>query len=157
MGEGTELGKKAKQYMDSGQLVPDELVIDMVDHQLDEGNKAGSLPRGGVIFDGFPRTIPQAKALDDFLQSKGTSISCMIALEVPDEELKKHILERGKISGRSDDQNEEKIDIRLMVYRKATLPVADYYKKQGKYASVNGVGSIKDIFNRITAEIEKFS
>jgi adenylate kinase len=156
MGEGTELGKKAKQYMDSGQLVPDELVIDMVDHQLDESNKAGSPPRGGVIFDGFPRTIPQAKALDDFLQSKGTSITCMIALEVPDEELKKRILERGKVSGRSDDQNEEKINIRLMVYRKATLPVADYYRKQEKYASVNGVGSIEDIFNRITAEIEKF-
>ena len=156
MGEGTELGKKAKQYMDSGQLVPDELVIDMVDHQLNESSKPGGTPPGGIIFDGFPRTIPQAKALDDFLESKGTSITCMIALEVPDQELKTRILERGKSSGRSDDQDEEKIDIRLMVYRKATLPVADYYKKQNKYALVNGVGSLEDIFNRITKEIEKF-
>jgi len=159
MGEGTELGKQAKQYMDAGQLVPDDLVIDMVDHELNESksNKAGEPPRGGIIFDGFPRTIPQAKALDDFLESKGTSITCMIALEVPDKELKKRILERGKVSGRSDDQDEEKINIRLMVYRKATLPVADYYKKQGKFSSVNGVGSIEDIFEGIKTEIEKFT
>lgn len=156
MGEGTELGNQAKQYMDAGQLVPDDLVIGMVDHELNESNNTDGPPRGGIIFDGFPRTIPQARALDDFLESKGTSITCMIALEVPDKELKKRILERGKVSGRSDDQEEEKIDIRLMVYRKTTLPVADYYKKQGKFSSVNGVGSIEDIFERIKTEIEKF-
>ncbi len=151
MGEGTELGKKAKEYIDGGQLVPDKLVIDMVDHRLKESNKAG-----GIIFDGFPRTIPQAEALDVFLESKSSSITCMIALEVPDEELITRLLERGKVSGRSDDQNEEKINTRLAVYKKETLPVAEFYKKQGKYSAVNGVGSIDDIFERIKTEIEKF-
>jgi len=151
MGEGTELGKKAKEYIDAGQLVPDKLVIDMVDHRLNESNK-----EGGIIFDGFPRTIPQAEALDAFLESKSTSITCMISLEVPDEELITRLLERGKVSGRSDDQNEEKINTRLAVYKKETLPVAEFYKKQGKYSAVNGVGSIDDIFERIKTEIEKF-
>lgn len=149
LGEGTELGNKAKGYMDAGKLVPDQLVVDMVDDKLQEDNDTQ-----GTIFDGFPRTIPQAEALDKLLESKGMPIVATVMLDVPDEELLKRLLERGKTSGRSDDQDKEKIETRLQVYKDETLPVADYYKKQGKLAVVNGVGSIDEIFERISSEID---
>ncbi len=149
LGEGTELGKKAKGYMDEGKLVPDQLVIDMVDDKLKEGNN-----KEGIIFDGFPRTIPQAEALDQLLESKNMPIVATIMLEVPDEELINRLLERGKTSGRSDDQDRSKIETRLKVYKDETLPVANHYREQQKLANVNGVGSIDAIFDRISSRIE---
>ncbi|UII33432.1 adenylate kinase [Fulvivirga ulvae] len=149
LNEGTELGKSAQKYMDDGFLVPDEVVIGMVDDKIK--SSAGA---NGFIFDGFPRTIHQAEALDKLLNSKGNPISGMISLEVPFEELKKRLLERGKISGRVDDQNEEKIDNRIQVYLKETLPVSQYYKNQNKFNAIHGVGSIDDIFNNICGVID---
>ena len=128
LGEGTDLGKLAQKYMDEGNLVPDEVVIGMVDERMKE-TKANS---SGYIFDGFPRTVPQAKALDTLLEEKGEKIAGMIALDVPEEELKKRIKERGKTSGRTDDQNESKIENRIKVYQEETLPVANYYDGEGK-------------------------
>lgn len=150
LGEGTELGKLAKSYMNAGNLVPDQVVIDMVDDKLKEHEAAG------IIFDGFPRTVAQAEALDALMNSKGTPISGMIALEVPDEELKTRLLERGKTSGRADDQDEEKIKHRIKVYKSETLPVADFYEKQGKFQAVHGVGAIDEIFEKITEAINNF-
>lgn len=149
LGEGTELGKKAKGYMDDGKLVPDQLVVDMVDVKLQEDND-----RQGTIFDGFPRTIPQAEALDQLLESKGMPIAVTVMLDVPDDELILRLMERGKTSGRTDDQDKSKIETRLQVYKDETLPVANYYKAQGKLAVVDGVGSINDIFERITEAVD---
>lgn len=150
LGEGTELGEQARSYMDAGKLVPDQLVINMVDNKLEEEQNTK-----GIIFDGFPRTIAQAKALDDLLDKKNMPITAMIALDVPDEELISRIIERGKSSGRSDDQDINKIATRLEVYRNETLPVANYYQEQGKYVAINGVGSIDEIFHNIKREIDK--
>ena len=144
LSEGTKLGKLAQKYMDDGFLVPDKVVIDMVDDKI---SNTGLVD--GFIFDGFPRTVAQAEALDELLNSKGNPISRMIALEVPDDELKTRLLERGKLSGRSDDQNEEKINTRIKVYTEETLPVAKYYQLQDKYTSIHGVGSIDTIFSNI--------
>ncbi|MTI22144.1 adenylate kinase [Fulvivirga sp. RKSG066] len=149
LGEGTELGKLAQKYMDDGYLVPDEVVIGMVDDKIKETTDAN-----GFIFDGFPRTVNQAEALDKLMNGKGTPISGMIALEVPFDELKKRLLERGKISGRADDQSEEKINNRIKVYQSETIPVSEFYKKQGKFTAVNGVGSIDDIFGKICGVID---
>lgn len=149
LGEGTALGKKAKGYMDEGKLVPDQLVVDMVDAKLQEENESE-----GTIFDGFPRTIPQAEALDKLLEAKDMPIVATIMLDVPDEELIKRLLDRGKTSGRSDDQDKAKIETRLQVYKNETLPVADYYKKKGKLSVVKGVGSIDEIFERISEAID---
>ncbi len=148
--EDTELGQKAKEYMDSGNLVPDEVVIGMVDEKISE-----TPATNGFIFDGFPRTVAQAEALDELLKKNNTNISVMIALQVPDDELRQRIALRGKTSGRSDDQNIEKINNRIKVYKEETLPVAKYYQNQGKFAEVNGVGSIDEIFNNISQEIDK--
>lgn len=152
LGEGTALGQQVRSYMDAGRLVPDQLVINMVDDKLQEEQH----PKG-IIFDGFPRTIAQAKALDELLEKRNMPITGMIALDVPDEELISRIIERGKTSGRSDDQDVNKIATRLEVYRNETLPVANYYQQQGKYAVINGVGSIEEIFRKITDEINKLS
>ncbi|MEP2771192.1 MAG: adenylate kinase [Fulvivirga sp.] len=149
LGEGTELGKLAQKYMDDGFLVPDEVVIGMVDEKI-----KASKDVNGFIFDGFPRTVNQAEALDRLMESKGNPISGMISLEVPFEELKKRLLERGKVSGRADDQSEEKIDNRIKVYQDETMPVAKYYQKQNKLQTINGVGSIDDIFQKICAVID---
>lgn len=149
LGEGTELGKLAQKYMDDGFLVPDEVVIGMVDEKI-----KSSTDVSGFIFDGFPRTVNQAEALDKLMESKGSPISGMISLEVPFEELKKRLLERGKVSGRADDQSEEKIDNRIKVYQDETMPVAEYYQKQNKLQTINGVGSIDDIFQKICAVID---
>lgn len=149
--EGTELGKEARKYMDEGNLVPDEVVIGMVGETINE-----NLHCDGFIFDGFPRTVAQAKALDELLGKFDMNIDGMVALEVPEEELKSRIRERGKTSGRSDDQDETKIKNRIQVYKDETLPVAEYYKKQGKLATVNGVGSIDEIFQQICEKIDNF-
>ena len=151
LGEGTELGKLAQKYMDDGNLVPDQVVIDMVEDKIN-----GSAGTAGFVFDGFPRTVAQAEALDGLLDKKGFPISGMIALEVPEEELKKRLLERGKVSGRADDQNEEKINRRIKVYEDETKPVALYYQKQDKYNAVHGVGAIDQIFDNISEVIASY-
>ena len=151
LGEGTSLGKEAKSYMDAGNLVPDEIVIGMVEAKIEE-----QLDAKGFIFDGFPRTVNQANALDKMLEAHNLSISGMIALEVPEDELKSRIKERAKTSGRVDDQDEEKINNRISVYNQETAPVADYYKSEGKYSAVNGVGSIDEIFANIQMQISSF-
>ncbi len=149
LSEGTPLGKLAQGYMDEGHLVPDQVVIDMVDEKIKETGNSN-----GFIFDGFPRTVAQAKALDELLTKNGTSISGMVALEVSEEELVKRILERGKTSGRADDQNIEKIQTRVKIYNNETLPVASFYKAQNKFSSINGIGGIDDIFGNISETID---
>lgn len=141
LGEGTELGKLAQKYMDEGNLVPDEVVIGMVKDKI-----ATTIDPQGFIFDGFPRTVAQAVALEEMLNDFDTSISGMIGLDVPDEELKTRLLERGKTSGRTDDQDESKIDNRIQVYKNETVPVAEFYEKQGKYNKIHGVGAIEEIY-----------
>ena len=147
---GTELGKTAKGYIDQGQLVPDELIIDILAQVLDENKDKGS---EGVIFDGFPRTIPQAEALEQLLADRGTQIDAVVGLEVPEDELIQRILLRGKMSGRADD-NEETARKRLEVYHNQTSPLKAYYEEQGKYRAINGLGSIDGIFDLIKAELD---
>jgi adenylate kinase len=148
---GTELGLEAKKLMDQGLLVPDEVVIGMISNKLDANKDAK-----GFIFDGFPRTVAQAEALDALLKSKGSAISGMIALEVDKDELQKRLLLRGKDSGRPDDQNPEIIAKRIEEYNSKTAPVANYYKDQGKYSSIDGIGSIEEIFGNIRDRILAF-
>ena len=145
---GTELGLQAKAIMDRGELVSDEIVIGMIENKVDASPNAN-----GFIFDGFPRTKAQAEALDDLLQKKGTAISAMIALEVNDEELTKRLLERGKQSGRADDQNESIIRNRINEYNNKTLPLKEYYSEQGKFHSINGIGTSDGIFNDIVTRL----
>ncbi len=140
IGEGTELGKTAQKFMDEGNLVPDEIVIGMLENKINATSNTN-----GFIFDGFPRTIAQAKALDALMKKNHTQINTMLALEVAEEELMKRLLNRGKTSGRVDDQNEEKIKNRINVYNNETTPVANYYKAQNKLNTVVGVGSIEEI------------
>ena len=139
----TELGKIAKDYIEKGQLVPDELIVYMLAKVLDRKENSK-----GVIFDGFPRTIPQAKALKEMLNKRGTDVSVMLNLQVEEEELIKRLLERGKVSGRSDD-NLETIKSRLDVYHKQTAPLADYYIGEGKHVAIEGMGTVEEIFGRI--------
>ncbi len=141
---GTELGVKAKEIMDRGILVSDDIVISMIENKLDANPSAN-----GFIFDGFPRTKAQAEALDDLLQKKGTAISCMLALEVDEKELTRRLLERGKESGRADDRDEATIKNRINEYNNKTLPLKEYYSAEGKFHSINGIGSVSDIFNVI--------
>lgn len=150
LSEGTELGKLAQRYMDEGNLVPDEVVIKMVEHKINSENSTN-----GYIFDGFPRTVAQAEALDQVLAKSGKQISGMILLEVDEDELINRITLRGKTSGRSDDQDLEKILNRIDVYKEETMPVATYYKNQGKLNNVRGVGSVENIFQNISEIIEK--
>lgn len=145
---GTALGMEAKQIMDRGDLVSDDIVIGMIESKLDANPNAN-----GFIFDGFPRTQAQAVALDDLLQKKGTAISAMLALEVDNEELIKRLLLRGKESGRADDQNEDIIRNRVNEYNNKTLPLKKYYSEQAKFHSINGIGSIESIFNQLTERI----
>jgi adenylate kinase len=145
---GTALGMEAKQIMDRGDLVSDEIVIGMIEAKLDATPHAN-----GFIFDGFPRTQTQAIALDDLLQKKGTAISAMLALEVDNEELVKRLLIRGKASGRADDQNEEIIRNRVNEYNNKTLPLKKYYSEQGKFHSIDGIGTIDSIFNQLLERI----
>jgi adenylate kinase len=138
---GTALGLEAKKLMDAGALVPDEVVIGMISSKLDHNKDAK-----GFIFDGFPRTAAQALALDNLLSQKNTSINLMLALEVDNDELTKRLLSRGKNSGRADDQNEEIIRNRINEYNNKTAPLKNYYTAQNKFHSINGIGSVDDIF-----------
>jgi len=148
---GTELGLEAKKLMDQGLLVPDAVVIGMISNKLDANKDAK-----GFIFDGFPRTVAQAEALDELLAGKGKQISGMIALEVNDQELEQRLLLRGQASGRPDDANPEIICKRIKEYNEKTAPVADFYKKQNKLTSINGIGSIEDIFQEISAVMDQY-
>ncbi len=145
---GSELGLRAKTLMDQGILVPDEVVIGMIDNKLREHKDAA-----GFIFDGFPRTVKQAEALDQLLATYDESISVMVALSVSDDELLARLLNRGKTSGRPDDQNVELISKRIQEYNNKTRPVADYYQEQGKFVAIDGIGEIEHIFSEITASI----
>lgn len=146
----TPLGLEAKKLMDKGQLVPDEVVIGMISTALDTNPQAK-----GFLFDGFPRTVAQAEALDKLLKLKNTQINVMISLLVAEEELVKRLLNRGLTSGRSDDTNEEVIRARIVEYRNKTSVVADYYKKFDKFSEVKGEGSIDEIFDSISAVIDE--
>ena len=144
------LGIEAKKFMDKGELVPDEVVIGMIESKLDKNADAK-----GFIFDGFPRTTAQAEALDILLEKKGTSITIMLALEVKKEELIKRLLLRGKDSGRADDQDQSIIENRISVYNKETAPVMDFYGAQNKLKTVEGMGSIDEIFERLCSVVDK--
>lgn len=145
----TPLGKLAKSYMDKGDLVPDDVTIKMLEDEV------GKYPdAGGFIFDGFPRTAAQAEALDNFLESKDMKVDATIALEANDEILMNRLLERGKVSGRTDDQNVEKIKNRFEEYNDKTAPVKAYYETQEKFHSVNGIGTIEEITERLTTVVD---
>jgi adenylate kinase len=147
--QGTPLGNTAKGYIDNGQLIPDELMIDILAHVYDSFGKEHK----GVIFDGFPRTIPQAEALKKMLNQRGHKVAAMIELHVPEDELMKRLLLRGKQCGRSDD-NEETIKKRLNVYHSQTAPLIDWYEKEGIHHQINGLGSLDRIFEDITKVID---
>lgn len=144
----TELGKLAKSYIDGGNLVPDEVTIKMLESEVDKNPHAE-----GFIFDGFPRTTPQAEALELFLEGKNTAISVMLALAVSEQELIKRLLLRGKDSGRADDANEDVISNRIKVYNEQTAVVADFYNAQNKFEKIDGIGSIDEIFERLSNAI----
>jgi adenylate kinase len=146
----TPLGLQAMKFMDKGQLVPDEVVIGMVDSHFDKHKDAR-----GFLFDGFPRTVAQAKALDQLLELKKTEINNVLILDVDEEELLKRLILRGKTSGRSDDADEGILRSRQDVYKKETLPVAAYYSKAGKVTSIDGMGGINEIFDRLCSHIDK--
>src|SRR5665647_1427544 len=145
----TPLGLEAKKFMDKGQLVPDEVVIGMISYALDANPDID-----GFLFDGFPRTSTQAEALDKLLELKNLSINVMLALDVTEEELIKRLVKRGETSGRPDDNNKQVIRIRIQEYHKKTSPVADHYKIANKVVLVKGEGTVDDIFNRLTKEID---
>ena len=149
----TPLGLEAKKFMDQGLLVPDEVVIGMLGSKID----ATISNTNGYIFDGFPRTVAQAEALDKLLEFKKTSINQVLALEVDDEELVKRILLRGETSNRSDDQDESIIRNRIVEYNNKTAPVAEFYGKQGKFTAVKGVGSVDEIFESLAKEIQQIA
>ena len=145
----TTLGLEAKKYMNKGDLVPDEIVIGMVEDKI---NKSSNVI--GFVFDGFPRTINQAIALDNMLEKKNIPIKQMIALKVDEKELVKRIQNRAKTSGREDDKSIDKINNRIQVYNQETKPVADYYKKHDKYSEVDGIGEIDEIFIKLCSKID---
>lgn len=148
--QGTELGLEAKKLMDLGQLVPDAVVVGMIKNKV-SANKEGK----GFIFDGFPRTTQQAEALDNLLNSFETPIDLMLSLEVEKNELISRLLSRGKVSGRADDQNESIIENRINEYNTKTLPLKSYYQAQGKLKTIDGIGSIDQIFESICSAISK--
>lgn len=147
--KGSELGKVAKGYIDQGQLLPDALIIDILASVLDSLKDSK-----GVIFDGFPRTIPQAEALKKMLSEREQDVSVMLDLDVPEDELIDRLIKRGQESGRADD-NLETIKKRLTVYSEQTSPLKDFYKAEGKYQHINGVGSMDAIFDEIASVISK--
>jgi adenylate kinase len=146
----TPLGIEAQQFIDKGQLVPDEVVIGMISSALDENAFAR-----GFLFDGFPRTVAQAEALDKLLELKGSDIALVLFLEVNEDELIKRLVNRAKTSGRSDDADESIQRKRQEVYKNETLPVAAHYMKPRKVINVNGVGTIEEIFARLSSQIDK--
>lgn len=149
---GTELGRSMEACIAQGRLAPDAIVIGMIDNYL-----AGHLDARGCIFDGFPRTTVQAAEFDRILAARGLKVDLMIDIRVPEEELVRRILLRGKESGRADDASEEVIRGRLDVYREQTAVVSEYYAAQGKYASVNGTGTMDEVFGRIADVIDSLS
>ena len=148
MANNTELGKTAKNFIEQGQLVPDGLIIDMLAKTLD-----GFLDAKGIIFDGFPRTVAQAQALKEMLAKRGEEVNVMLNLIVQEKELIARLLKRGETSGRSDD-NLETIQKRLDTYNNQTSPVIDFYKAEGRLANLEGIGTIDEIFARISQKIE---
>ena len=146
---GTELGKTAKSYIDQGQLIPDDLMIDILASVFDSFEDSK-----GVIFDGFPRTIAQAEALKKMLAERGQDVTVMVDLEVPEDELMTRLIKRGKDSGRADD-NEETIKKRLHVYHSQTAPLIDWYKNEKKYQHINGLGTMDGIFADICEAVDK--
>jgi adenylate kinase len=148
--DGTPLGKLAQDYMNKGNLVPDQVVIDMVDDKI---TRSGNIE--GIIFDGFPRTIPQAVALDKLLETKKAPIRILVELIVPEEELRLRLADRAVKENRPDDAKPAVIENRIAVYKSETAAVADHYKKAKKYASVIGVGEVEDVFKNICVEIDK--
>ena len=149
LGNNTPLGLEAKKYMEEGNLVPDKVVIDMVENKIQE-----SADSSGFIFDGFPRTVNQAISLDSMLSSKELEINFLISLTVDDKELISRIKKRSLVSGRVDDQSEEKINNRINVYKNETLPVLNHYKNQNKSHSIDGHGTIENIFDSICSKID---
>ena len=149
IGNNTPLGLKAKSYMDKGGLVPDEITIGMLKNKVEANPDVK-----GYILDGFPRTIPQSKALDILMSEMGQSISKLVMLDVPDQELVKRLLKRGETSGRSDDSDENVIRNRINIYNQNTAPVFDFYFEQEKSVKVWGVGSMDTIFERLCLEID---
>ena len=147
--KGTELGKLAASYIDGGNLIPDDLMISILAKVYDEFGRGHK----GVIFDGFPRTIPQAEALKKMLDERGDKVAAMIELDVPEDELMDRLIKRGKDSGRADD-NEETIKKRLNVYHTQTSPLIDWYEKEGIHHHVEGLGTVDDIFGRICQVID---
>lgn len=145
----TPLGLQAQEVMSSGELVPDEVVVGMIKNRIDASPEAK-----GFIFDGFPRTLAQAEALDNMLQKIGKPISVMLSLEVEEQELVKRLLNRGATSGRTDDRSEEVVRKRIAEYRAKTEPLKSYYEGQGKLRKIDGVGTIEDITRRLTAAID---
>lgn len=149
LGNNTPLGQKARSYMDKGQLVPDEITIGMLKNKIDQYPDCG-----GFIFDGFPRTIPQAEALDNLLSDGEEQVDQLISLKVDDDEIVRRLLERGKTSGRADDANEEVIRKRIEVYKAETAPVYAYYDKKSLSVEIEGIGSIEEINDRLNALID---
>jgi adenylate kinase len=147
----TELGRLAKTFMDKGDLVPDAVTIQMLQSEVDKNPQAA-----GFLFDGFARTIAQAEALDAFLASKNEEITATVALEADDNILVARLLERGKTSGRSDDQDEEKIRNRYQEYNEKTAPLMDYYKAQHKFYAVDGIGAIEEVTERLSLVLDRF-
>ena len=148
LAQQTPLGKLAQSYMDSGALVPDSVTIDMLEGEVNRHPDAK-----GFIFDGFPRTETQAQALDELLTRRGESIHRMVALEVPEEELRHRLLKRAETSGRVDDADPVVIQKRIDVYNRETAPVAGFYRAQGKYVGVDGAGTLDEITERLVQAI----
>lgn len=146
----TPLGREASQYIDKGQLVPDHITIEMLKSEMKKHPHTR-----GFIFDGFPRTIQQAEALDELLKEMNTSVSVLLSLEVGEEELRSRLMQRAKISGRTDDADPSVIENRIAVYKKETEPVKEYYAAQNKLVQIKGEGTIEEIFTRICDAIEK--
>jgi adenylate kinase len=149
IGNGTALGLEAKSYMDKGELVPDAVTVNMLKSKMEQHPEIK-----GVIFDGFPRTIPQAEALNAMLNAKGTSITLLLSLVVDDEEIISRIVKRGATSGRSDDSDPVVIQNRIDTYKRQTTPVADFYANFNKTKTVKGVGTVDEIFENLCLEID---
>lgn len=151
MSNKTDLGMLAKGYMEKGELVPDEITVNMLKEELED-----HLPCEGFIFDGFPRTTYQAEKLDALLSKYSLNIHLTIALDVDNKTLIKRLLNRGKSSGRADDQNEDKINKRLQEFDKKTKPLIEFYTKKNKYKSINGIGEMDDITTRIVNLLDNY-
>jgi adenylate kinase len=147
---GTKIGLLAKDIICRGELVPDAMVIDLIQEKLDKNPEAN-----GFLFDGFPRTVPQAEALDTLLIHYGRNVSAMLSLEVEKEELIARLMNRGATSGRDDDSDRSIIENRIEIYNQKTAPLINYYRKAGKYESINGIGTIEEITGRLRACIDK--